>query len=144
MTSDPWGPIRPELWSTVPAIRDRPATEWDVHGGIAVFYMGNDSQEALPMTLPQPAFHVDAETGRMTPVVVIQAESAGDQHIVGLRFLTGGHGVCLMDELVFVEERDIPEWISTASRALDPAALDEPLDSTPLESGAADSSMTNV
>jgi hypothetical protein len=115
MTSDPWGPIRPEMWNAVPAIRDRPATEWDVHGGIAVFYMGTESQEALPLSLPQPAFYVDPDDGEMTPVVVIQAESSGNQHIVGVRYLDGGHGVCLLDDLNFVEESDISDWITCAS-----------------------------
>jgi hypothetical protein len=132
MTSDPWGPIRPEQWNAVPAIRDRPATEWDVHGGIAVFYMGADSQEALPLSLPQPAFYVDPETGRMIPVVVIQAESSGDQHIVGVRFLDGGHGVCLLDEVLFVDEGDIGKWIATASRSAE------------AESGIVGSVMTNA
>lgn len=120
MTNDPWGPIRPELWNAVPAIRDRPATESDVHGGIAVFYMGTDSQEALPLTLPQPAFYVDAETGDMTPVVVIQAETSGAEHIVGLRYLDGGHGVCLLGELMFVEESDIAHWITSATPQANP------------------------
>jgi hypothetical protein len=124
MTNEPWGPIRPELWNAVPAIRDRPATEWDVHGGIAVFYMGTASQEALPLTLPQPAFYCDPDDGRMTPVVVIQAESSGDQHIVGVRYLDGGHGVCLLNELMFVDESDIAKWVSSASRSVESGQSD--------------------
>jgi hypothetical protein len=94
--------------------------------------MGADSQEALPLSLPQPAFYVDPETGRMIPVVVIQAESSGDQHIVGVRFLDGGHGVCLLDEVLFVDEGDIGKWIATASRSAE------------AESGIVGSVMTNA
>jgi hypothetical protein len=114
-TQNPWGPIKPERWSEVPAIRNRPATEWDVHGGIAVFYGDNEVREALPLTLPQPAFHVDAETGNKTPVVVIQAESTRDQNIVGVRYLDGGNGVCLLDELMFVDESAMRVWLSSAN-----------------------------
>jgi hypothetical protein len=114
-TNNPWGPIRPERWSDVPAIRNRPATEWDVHGGIAVFYGESEKREALPLTLPQPAFHVDAETGNRTPVVVIQAESTRDQYIVGVRYLDGGSGVCLLDELMFVDESAMAQWMTSAN-----------------------------
>jgi hypothetical protein len=110
-----WGPIRAERWSEVPAINNRPATEWDVHGGIAVFYGESEKREALPLTLPQPAFHVDAETGLRTPVVVIQAESSRNQYIVGVRYLDGGNGVCLLDELMFVDEAAMAQWMTSAS-----------------------------
>ena len=110
-----WGPIRAERWSEVPAIRNRPATEWDVHGGIAVFYGENEKREALPLPLPQPAFHVDAETGNRTPVVVIQAECSRDQYIVGVRYLDGGNGVCLLDELMFVDEAAMAQWMTSAA-----------------------------
>ena len=115
MADNPWGPINPERWSDVPAIQNRPATEWDVHGGIAVFYGGSEKHAALPVALPQPAFHVDVETGNKTPVVVIQAEQSHDQCIMGVRYLDGGNGVCLLDELMFVDEAAMGQWLHSAA-----------------------------
>jgi hypothetical protein len=46
------------------------------------------------------------DTGNVTPVVVIQAEIAGDQTIFGARLLVGGNMVCTAAEVEIVSEPD--------------------------------------
>ena len=54
--------------------------------------------------LPTCVIQIDEETGERTPAVVIQAEQAGDQVYLGLRCLTGGNGICGLDEVEQLEE----------------------------------------
>jgi hypothetical protein len=58
------------------------------------------------MHLPACAIHHDADTGRATPVVVIQVEAAPNQIIAGVRLLEGGYMICTLAELEIVEEPD--------------------------------------
>jgi hypothetical protein len=87
------------------------ATEEDVEAGRAVFFLGNlDEVPARPsaMHLPALALWSDPELGARRPVIVIQVE-LGQQHLAGIRFLEGGNGVCLLEELELIDESD-PRW----------------------------------
>jgi hypothetical protein len=87
------------------------ATEEDVEAGRAVFFLGNlDEAPARPSTIRLPALALwpDPELGAHRPVIVIQIEM-GQQHIAGIRFLEGGNGVCLLEELQMIDEND-PRW----------------------------------
>ena len=79
-------------------------TEEDVKNGIAVFYIPEGSF-ALDAKLPTCVIQIDSETGERTPAVAIQAEQAGTQVYLGLRYLSGGNGICGIDE---VEQLDEP------------------------------------
>jgi hypothetical protein len=75
----------------------RPATEADVHAGRAVFVVSGG--RPVPIRLPQYAFHIDQETRRRTPCIVIQAEEASGMKLVGCRELPAGpDAVGLLDE----------------------------------------------
>ena len=100
-----WGPLVAQDWRSTPATAGRTATEIDVKAGRAVFYIRGGSvphQIAIPIC----AIHRDVETGRATPVVVIQAEEAGDQTVLGVRLLEGGNMVCTLAEVEFLAEPD--------------------------------------
>ena len=104
-----WGPIERHLWRQVPCMTGRLATEDDVKAGRAVFYLGNPEEvPAWPaeIELPAPALLRDDDSGTLTPVVVIQAEESEIRCTVGIRFLTGGNGLCLLEELEFIDEDD--------------------------------------
>jgi hypothetical protein len=104
MTEKLWGPIDPDRWQEVPCTRARVAEEEDVKQGRAAFYFGNLSEvPAWPedLKLPALATWTDDSTGQRRRVVVIQAERSANQCTVGFRFLDGGNGVCLLEELEF-------------------------------------------
>jgi hypothetical protein len=55
--------------------------------------------------LPALALWPDPDLGAQRPVVVIQLE-LGEQDFAGIRFLEGGNGVCLLEELEMIDEND--------------------------------------
>ena len=100
MSEELWGPISVNDFSKIPHISNRIAIEKDVQEGRAVFYV-NDSADHFPidMKIPVLAYQVDGETGVRTLAVIIQAERVEDEKIIGLRYLDGGNGVCMLSEL---------------------------------------------
>jgi len=101
-----WGPVNPDNWKTVSFIKDRIAAEEDIQFGKAVFVVDSQGQEHNPMNVPIPslAYHIDQDTSEKTLVVIIQAEVVGNQQLVGMRYMNGGNGVCLLYELEIIEE----------------------------------------
>ncbi|WP_434938544.1 hypothetical protein ACRWQN_14605 [Shewanella sp. HL-SH8] len=98
-----WESFDPNDWESLPHLSGRVATEDDVKNGVAVFYIPEGSF-ALNAMLPTCVIQIDEETGERTPAVVIQAEQAGEQVYLGLRYLTGGNGICGLDEVEQLEE----------------------------------------
>ena len=99
-----WDSFKPEEWETLPHISGRVATKDDIKNGIAVFSI-QEGSFALDAKLPTCVIQIDSETGTRIPAVVIQAEQAGDLVYLGLRYLSGGNGICGIDE---VEQLDEP------------------------------------
>ena len=101
-----WGPVMLNNWQTVLYIKNKIATEQDVIDGKAVFYIGNCDGEhnALNIPIPSTAYHIDNETSEKKLVIVIQAEKANDQEVIGIRYFDGGNGICLLGELEFITE----------------------------------------
>ena len=101
-------PIDLNNWTETPHVSGRIATEEDVNNGNATFRIDDQGQEhkALNIKIPSLAYHTDQETNEKTPVVVIQGEQVGDQKVVGIKYLDGSDGVCLLFELEFVENFD--------------------------------------
>ncbi len=95
--TDLWGPISANEWRSTPCVIGRPATEADVAAGSAVFYVQGDSF-ASPMHLPCCAIQ-SLEDGSEQPVVVIQAELANQDTVLGVRPLAGGNGICTVAEV---------------------------------------------
>ena len=98
-------PINLKNWTKIPHVSGRIATEEDVKNGNATFRINDKGQEhkTLSIKIPSLAYHIDQETNEKTPVVVIQGEQVGDQKVVGIKYLNGVDGVCLLFELEFVE-----------------------------------------
>jgi len=62
------------------------ATTSEVSAGAAVFVLqdaGKPIGHPIDIELPQYAFHVDADSGEKRPCVVIQAEEARGQRLIG-------------------------------------------------------------
>lgn len=75
----------PDL-STIKYVSQRSATEADINEGAAVFLLQSEGANiGSPMNLdiPQYAIHTDGETGEKSNVVVIQAEEANGQQVIG-------------------------------------------------------------
>ena len=75
----------PDL-SEVKFVAKRSATEADINDGAAVFLLQSEGENiGKPMSLeiPQYAIHKDSETGEKSKVVVIQAEEANGQQVIG-------------------------------------------------------------
>ncbi len=105
-----WGPIDAQNWKSVQFLTERVAEEHDVKDGRAVFYLKDAATfpTAFPMPLPRCAWLKVNE--RKKPVVLIQAEKTADVIYVGYRDLTGGNGICLINEVEFVDRPDALFW----------------------------------
>lgn len=106
---DLWGPVDLSRWREVPHMSRDVATESDVRAGRATFYLGNlDEVPAWPAdaTIPALVLWRDTDSGAVIPAVLIQAEQSAIQCTAGIRFLAGGNGVTLLEELEFVDEDD--------------------------------------
>ena len=109
VSEHPWGPVDPNSWDTVPVTRGRLATEADVRNGCAVFYLeGAEPHDAEPLSLPIPRLAVlrDTDTGTDLIVVAIQAERSFQKRLVGYRRLHGGNGMCMLEELEWIDATD--------------------------------------
>lgn len=76
-----------------PCIAGRAATKDDVAADRAVFVLQADGQSIgrpLSIAVPQYAYHIDEQTRQRTPCVIIQAEEAGGQQVIGCRTLPDG------------------------------------------------------
>jgi hypothetical protein len=105
---DIWGEINIEGWRQTPFLVGRLASEEDVQAGRAVFFAVDPSEhEAKPfgLGLPRCALLRDDEGG-LSPVVVIQAEDLREKVLIGYRPLTGGSGICTINELVLLDGPD--------------------------------------
>ena len=106
MTENKFGPIELNDWKNIPFTKGRLATKEDIDLGKAVFQIDGKGQEHIPLEIeiPSLAYHIDQETNEKTKVVVIQGEQVGNEKVVGIRFLNGGDGVCMLFELEFISE----------------------------------------
>jgi hypothetical protein len=50
------------------------------------------------------AYQLVEETGEKKLVIMIQAETTGEEKVVGVRYFEGGNGVCMLHELEFTQE----------------------------------------
>jgi hypothetical protein len=90
------------VWPKLPTsefVAGRAATIQDVEAGRAVFVAqssGIQIGKPLSITIPQYAWH--NSNGKKTPVVVIQAEEANGQKIVGAKTTSGSYLAGLLFE----------------------------------------------
>jgi len=88
--------LQPNRWpplANYPAISGRAATVADVDAGRAAFVLqdaGKPIGRPLDLKLPQYAYPLDAGTKQRKPCVIIQAEEARGQKLVGCRILPDG------------------------------------------------------
>lgn len=75
----------PDL-SNIKCVSQRSATEADINEGAAVFLLqseGINIGSPMNLDIPQYAIHTDGETGEQSNVVIIQAEEANNQQVIG-------------------------------------------------------------
>jgi hypothetical protein len=103
-----WGPIDVKKWRDIPCVSGRLATEQDVKEGKAAFYLGGNRSELKPIkiSLPACAIQHDAKSNKDIPVILIQAEETPKIKVIGIRFLSGGNGVCTLEELQILKGPD--------------------------------------
>ena len=98
------GPIDLERWRATPAVKGRPATEFDVTAGRAVFAVDG---EPVELDLPSCAIVREEGVGEPTPVILIQAERIEDGSIaVGYRTLDGESGIADFEDVELLSEPD--------------------------------------
>lgn len=91
----------------------RAATSNDVSAGRAVFVLQADGQpigqpigQPLSIKVPQYASHIDEATKQRTPCVIIQAEEARGQRLIGCRTLPDGQiTAALFHEFEFLGDK---------------------------------------
>ena len=101
------------VWPDLPKdgyIAGRVATTEDVKAGNAAFAAVGKNGERLstpiPLKIPQYAWHVEADKGVKTPIIVIQAEDTPAGKTIGYRIVGGpGLGVCLLAEVRLLGEK---------------------------------------
>jgi hypothetical protein len=102
-----WGPLDMNQWDTVPAISGRLASELDTKEGRAAFYLENSKEiGAQPMPMPLPRCAILQKEEGPVPVVIIQAEIADNKSYIGYRTVTGGNGICTIEEVMFLPGPD--------------------------------------
>lgn len=77
--------VWPDL-SSIKYVSQRSATEADVNEGAAVFLLqseGINIGSPMNLEIPQYAIHTDGESGVKSNVVIIQAEEANGQQVIG-------------------------------------------------------------
>ena len=90
------------MWPPLPNhgfISGRAATEDDVRAGNAVFVLRSDGRlvgDPSPLTIPQYVIHVSED--ERWPAILVQAERAGNQEIVGVRYLDDRLGAAMLHE----------------------------------------------
>ena len=94
-------------WPDLPTkgfIRGRAASKDDITKGNAAFVLadqdGNPRGKPIDIEIPQYCYHINAETRRRSPAILIQAEQ--DNHgrqLVAIQQIGGGNMVCLLAEL---------------------------------------------
>lgn len=75
----------PDL-NTIKFVSGRSATEADINEGAAVFMLQSEGENIgtpLNISLPQYAYHKDVDSGVITEVVIIQAETARGNDMYG-------------------------------------------------------------
>lgn len=92
----------PVVWPALPKdgfIVGRAATKADVEAGRAVFVAAKGDLvigKPIPLQIPQYAWHKDGK--KKIPVVIIQAEDANGQKIVGARQIDGQYLAAMLAE----------------------------------------------
>lgn len=96
-------------WPELPKdcfVSGRPATFEDVKKGCAAFVIGKAGMPAgtpLDIKVPQYAWHVDQESGKRAPAILIQAEESSGIKVVGFRKLDSqGLEAGLLTEMVLL------------------------------------------
>lgn len=95
------------VWPDLPKtgyIVGRVATAEDVKAGNAAFAAvgknGESLSKAIPLEIPQYAWHIESPKGLETPIIVIQAEDTPVGKVIGYRVVGGSRlGVCLLAEV---------------------------------------------
>jgi hypothetical protein len=103
MEKDMWGAIAIHEWKETPFIEKRPATEEDIEKGFAVFAIPTGSS-AHSIELPHCLIQFEEGTGKRIPGIAIQAEEANGDVYLGIRYISGGNGVCTIGEVEFLSE----------------------------------------
>ncbi len=86
-------------------VSGRVAIEEDINSGAAVFMLQSEGENigtAMKIDIPQYALHKNEE-GKISKVVIIQAESANEQEVIGaLSIADGSFMVGLFNEFEFL------------------------------------------
>jgi len=102
-----WGRVDAERWRDTPCVARRVALEDDAKSGHAVFFVENPSElDSSAMNLDLPCCALLNEEGEISPVLIVQAERHGAQTLIGYRPLSGGNGICTLEEVVLLNGPD--------------------------------------
>lgn len=97
-----WEEINIADWKNTPFIKGRVASELDVKSGNAVFYI-NEASTPAEFILPCCAMQL-MDDGTEQPVIIIQAENTEYGILLGVRHLSGGNGICVVEEVLLIPE----------------------------------------
>ena len=103
-----WRPIDVDQWMHILVTTDRVADIDDIKAGRAVFQL-RDPKEigAEPISMALPCCAILKEGKSEKPVIIIQAEKAGDKTYIGFRDLRGGNGICSIAEVELLSKPDL-------------------------------------
>ena len=96
-------------WRKLSHIKNRIATQNDVNKGDAIFQIIPKGKKhiALNIQIPSLAYLINLENKTKILVVVTQAEKAGNETVIGIKYLDGSIGACTLEELEFIKESEI-------------------------------------
>jgi hypothetical protein len=106
MNETPWGPVDIAAWRDLSVIAGKVATKQDVENANAVFFIPVGVEYAPtsehPFSLPFPA--IVNESGE--PVFAVQCEQLDSDVFVGSRKISGGNGMCMLNQLEMLSDID--------------------------------------
>ena len=106
MSNSFWGPIDISEWRDIPVITGKVATQQDVNNGLAVFFipagLEYKSSSLHPLNLPFPAIVIESNQA----VFAVQCQDLDGDVFVGYRKISGGNGMCLLNQLEVLSDID--------------------------------------
>lgn len=92
-------------WEETPHVSGRVGTKEDMTEGRAVFAINGKGHEhvVLDIQIPALAYFINDESKTKELVVVIQAERAGAEEVIGIKYMNGKPAACTLAELEFIE-----------------------------------------
>jgi len=99
-------------WSAVPVVNGRMPTQEEAQNGTSLIFVDSEkypNAKPLDITMPKLAKYYNNYSKKEELIIVIQAISILKDSIVGFRYLNGGNGSARINDVTFLNDREIKD-----------------------------------